>query len=190
MNTPATQPVAAAPQSNDAWVPVLAGAFGMLGAAIASFLSAGFTSIAEAVSALGSIAPADDRLGPTAGLALVLVLCTIGAIPVARKQIQTDATRIPAMAAGVAGVALVLAFPPAQWLTFGRPDPASLHHHDMQATAESTAHEQGDEPNPVSDDEHHETGEASADETDGDEHAPAEPAHDDSDGHEHEAEEP
>ncbi|MBC7673838.1 MAG: hypothetical protein H7247_15575 [Polaromonas sp.] len=114
-----------------AWIPIVAVSYGTVSTAAVVFLGAGFTSVDHIVHVAGQIIP-DAAMGHVTGMAVLMVILTVANLPLARDHSGAFKTsREVATRAGVMLlIGLLLAFPPAQWLTFGRPSPTSAYASD------------------------------------------------------------
>ena len=115
-------PIDSATQS--AWLPVVAACYGIAATAAVQFLGAGFHSIDHLQRALGGFT--GTAMARDAGMFVVLVIVTGLAVPLARRRLEraSSGSDIARHLIWCLACAAVAAFPPVQWLTFGRPDPS------------------------------------------------------------------
>ncbi len=123
-----------------AWSSITAAVYALAAGGALLFLSAGFESVASFVRAVGSFAPAQERLAPFVGLAVVIAVMTLVARPLAQPRVAAapDLGALTRHLLAVLVIGLLLAFPPLQWLTFGRPDPAAAHQHGAAPHSETS----------------------------------------------------
>lgn len=114
----------------DAWMPILATCYAIAITAGFMFVASGFASVTMLRDRLGAPFPGAERLAPFWALAVIAVLGLLAGVVLARRRVRHEAEGDLVRAAAVLlCAAVVLAFPPMQWLTFGRPDPSTVHHH-------------------------------------------------------------